>query len=154
PLNIQTEHIENHRVRLTVEVAPDRVEKAMQSAARRIAQQVNIPGFRKGKAPYNIVIQKFGERVVLDEALETLGNDTYKEARDETKIEPYAPGSLDNVEDKPTLKLTFTIPKQPEVDLANYREVRLPFEVKEVEDKQVTNNIEAMRDQQALVETV
>src|SRR5262245_17102366 len=68
PLNIQTEHLENHRVRLTVEVAPERVDKAMQAAARKIAQQVNIPGFRKGKAPYYIVIQKFGKRVVLDEA--------------------------------------------------------------------------------------
>jgi len=126
----------------------------MREAAHRISRQVNIPGFRKGKAPYNVVLQRFGTGAVLEEALEKLGNEVYREALEEAKIEPYAPGNLENVETEPQMKLTFVVPKQPEVDLSNYREIRLPFEVPEVEDRAVTDTMKAMQNREALVEPV
>ena len=97
-MSTQIEHLDNHTARLTVDVAPERVDKAMHDAARRIAREVNIPGFRKGKAPYNIVLQRFGEKAVLSEAIELMGNEVFREALDEAKIEPYAPGNLENIE--------------------------------------------------------
>lgn len=153
-MSTQIEHLENHSARLTVEVGADRVDKAMREAAHRISRQVNIPGFRKGKAPYNVVLQRFGTGAVLEEALEKLGNEVYREALEEAKIEPYAPGNLENVETEPQMKLTFVVPKQPEVDLSNYREIRLPFEVPEVEDSAVTDTMKAMQNREALVELV
>jgi trigger factor len=151
-LSTQIEHLENHTARLTVEVTPERVDKAMHEAARRISRQVNIPGFRKGKAPYNIVLQRVGKEYVLGEALETLGNEVFREALDETKLEPYAPGELQNVETEPTMKLTFVVPKQPEVDLQNYRDIRIPFEEPQVEDEAVNRAMKALQDRRALVE--
>lgn len=151
-MSTQIEHLENHTARLTVEVTPDRVDKAMHEAVRRIARQVNIPGFRKGKAPYNIVMQRVGKEYVLGEALETLGNEVFKEALNETKLEPYAPGELQNVETEPTMKLTFVVPKQPEVDLQNYRDIRIPFEEPQVEDEVVNKTMKALQDRRALVE--
>jgi trigger factor len=151
-LSTQIEHLENHTARLTVEVTPERVDKAMHDAARRISRQVNIPGFRKGKAPYNIVLQRVGKEYVLGEALETLGNEVFREALDETKLEPYAPGELQNVETEPTMKLTFVVPKQPEVDLQNYRDIRIPFEEPQVEDEAVNRAMKALQDRRALVE--
>jgi len=153
-LSTQIEHLDNHSARLTVDVTADRVDKAMHRAASRIAKQVNIPGFRKGKAPYNVVLQRFGAAAVMEEAIEELGNEVYREALEEAKIEPYAPGSLENVETEPSMKLVFVVPKQPEVDLGNYRDIRQPLEIPEVEDETVTETMKAMQDREALVETV
>ncbi len=151
-MTTQIEHLDNHTARLIVEVAPERVDKAMHDAARRIAREVNIPGFRKGKAPYNIVLQRIGQKAVLGEAIELLGNEVFREALDESKIEPYAPGNLEDVETEPTVKLTFVVPKQPEVDLGNYRDIRLPFEVPEVEDRDVNRAMKALQERRAVIE--
>lgn len=153
-MNTQIEHLDNHTARLTVEVAPERMEKAMQNAARRISREVNIPGFRKGKAPYNIVIQRFGINTVISEAIDLLGNDVYKEALEESKIQPYAPGSLEDIKTEPPVTLTFVVPKQPEIDLGSYRDIRQPFSVEEVEDTAVNDAIKALQDRRAVVETV
>jgi trigger factor len=151
-LNTQVEHLDNHTARLSVEITRERVDKAMHEAARRLAKEYNIPGFRKGKAPYNIILQRFGEKNLLNEALDVLGNEVFKEALDEAKIEPYAPGVLENVETEPNVKLIFVIQKQPEVDLGNYREIRVPFEAAEVTDEAVTQAMKNLQDQRALVE--
>jgi trigger factor len=152
-LNIQIEHLENHTARLTVDVDAERLTKAMQQAARRIGQKVNIPGFRKGKAPYNIILKWVGEQAIMEEALDELGNQVYREALEESKLVPYAPGSLENVKTESGIQLTFMLSKQPEVTLGAYREVRLPFEATEVADDAVTEAIRRMQEQRALIES-
>jgi len=100
-LNIQTEHIENHKVRLTVEVDPARWEKAKKQAARQLSKRYRIPGFRKGKAPYRIIERYLGKAPILESAVEELGNEIYRDALEQTKIEPYAPGSLEDFQSEP-----------------------------------------------------
>lgn len=156
-MNIQTEHLDNHTARLTVEVEPERVEKAMQIAARRISARTNIPGFRKGKAPYKIVMRYIGAQGLLEESIEDLGDSVYQEALDQSGIKPYTAGRLENIEPgnldtNPTLKLIFTVPEMPDVDLGAYRDVRLPFETPDVEDETVTKTIKRIQEQRALVE--
>src|SRR5262249_44834739 len=145
----ETEHLDNHTARLTVEVEQPRVEKAMQEAARRIARKANVPGFRKGKAPYNVIIQRFGAAYVLEQALETLGNEIYREALDESKIEPYDIGLLENVDSENGLKLIFVVPKRPEIDLGTYRDVRVPYEPAEVTDEMVNEAMSRYQDRRA-----
>lgn len=152
-LNVQTEHLENHTARLTVEVEPERLEVAMRAAARQIAQKARIPGFRPGKAPYQIVLNTFGRDYVVAEALESLGQVIYREALEAAEIEPYAPGSLEEVLDG-GLKLVFSVPKRPTVELGDYRALRLERHVTEVTDEMVDRAMEHMRDQEALVEPV
>jgi len=151
-LNIQTEHLENHTARLTVEVEQARVEKAMQAAAKRVAAKANIPGFRKGKAPYNVIVRYFGAAALLEEAIEDLGDSVYQEALMQSGIKPFAIGQLDNIETEPALKLVFTVPETPEIDLGNYRELRVPFEPIEVQDEMVTRAIAQTLEGRALIE--
>jgi trigger factor len=151
-LNIQMEHLENHKAQLTVEVEAGRLDTAKKTAARKIAKQVNIPGFRKGKAPYKILANYVGEAAILEEAMDLLGNEVYKEALEETKIEPYGPGELEEFKLEPELTFVFTIPKQPTVDLKDYREVRLDYEEPKVDDEMVDRALQMMQEQQALVE--
>src|SRR5262249_38222024 len=80
-------------------------------------------------------------------------NDVYREAIDEAKIEPYAPGSLENVDTDSGVKLTFVVPKRPEVNLGTYREIRSPFTVNEVEDDAVTRAMKALQERRAVIET-
>ncbi|MBZ0292487.1 MAG: trigger factor [Anaerolineae bacterium] len=151
-MNVQTERLADHTARFTVEVELERLEEAKRVAAKKIAKRVNIPGFRKGKAPYRILLNYVGEAAILEDALEVLGNEVYKDALDQTDIEPYGPGSLEDfgVEPQPTFK--FVVPLQPVVDLGDYRDIRVEYEAPTVEDKQVEDGLKNLQEQHALVE--
>jgi trigger factor len=127
-LNIQTKELEHRQVQLTVEVPEDQKSAAMRAAARRLSKQAKIPGFRPGKAPYDVIVGKFGQEVVFEEALEQLGQDVYRKSLEELDLDPYAPGSLDEVVSRNPLVIQYTVPLTPEIDLGDYHSVRIPFE--------------------------
>lgn len=151
-MNVQTERLENHTARFTVEVEVERLEQAKREAARKLANRVNIPGFRKGKAPYKVLVSYVGEGVVLEDAIEVLGNEVYKDIINSADVEPYGPGSLEDfaLEPQPTFK--FVVPLQPTADLGNYRDIRLEYEPPVVEDKDVDEAITNMLEREALIE--
>jgi len=151
-LNIQTERLENHNARFTVTLETSQLEQAKQQAARKLSQKYNIPGFRKGKAPYNIVVRFFGEAPILEDAIEILGNDVYKQALDESGVLPYAPGQLENFEAEPQPTFTFVVPLQPTVDLGDYRSLRQDYTEPVVEDSQVDRAMRQLQEDQALYE--
>lgn len=151
-MNIQIERLENHTARLTVPIDLNLLEKAKQEAARKISKKVAIPGFRKGKIPYRILVKYVGEGAIVEEAVEKLGNDLYKQALDEAKIEPYGPGSIDDFKLEPEPTLTFTVPMRPTTDLANYRSLRIEFNAPVVEDERVNRSLNQLQESYALIE--
>ena len=144
-MNLQTERIENHRAQLTVEIEAGQLESAKKQAARKISRSVRIKGFRKGKAPYRLVAQYVGEAAILEEAVETLGGELYREALNESDIVPYGPGSIDDFKDEPAPTFVFTVPLQPEVDLKAYQEVRLDFVAPDVTDEEVEQALKQLQ---------
>jgi trigger factor len=153
-LKIERQDLENRQVELQVEVPPERLEKGMRASAKRLSKGTKISGFRPGKAPYEVVVGKFGEELIFEETLESLGQEIYREALEECEIEPYAPGSLEEITREDPLKLRYTVPLAPEVDLGNYREIRIPFEEAQVTDEAVEDALEGIRQRQALIEPV
>jgi len=151
-LKIESQSLDNREVELTIEVPQERIHPAMQSAARRLASRTQFPGFRPGKVPYEIVVRKFGEEAVFEEALENLGQDVYRQALEDTKLEPYAPGSFEQVVTRTPLVLRYKVPLAPEVEMGPYKDLRIPFEVPQVEDKAVEDVMEDLRQRQALIE--
>ncbi len=151
-MNIQTERLENHTARFTVEVDAARLDSAKQVAARRLSKQVNIPGFRKGKAPYRILANYIGEGAILDDAIEVLGNEVYKESLDQSDLQPYGPGALEDFKVEPTPTFTFVVPLQPTVDLNDYRSVRLEFTPRTVADEDVNRAMQLLREEHAVIE--
>lgn len=150
-MKVTTELRENRQLALTIEVEPERVETALAAAAKRIAGKVNIPGFRKGKAPRRVIEQMFGKDTLINEALDELGKKVYVEALEQAKIDPIGPGQLENIQTDP-LVLTMVIPLAPRVELGDYRSLRVPFEAPSVSDAQVDHQIAHLRERHAILE--
>lgn len=144
-MNLQTDRIENHRAQFTIEIESNQLEDAKRKAARKISRQVRIKGFRKGKAPYGLVVKHVGEGAVLEEALEDLGDALYKQALDESEVTPYGPGAFEDFQLDPAPTFVFSVPLQPEVDLKDYLSVRLDFEEPVVTESEIDAAIKQMR---------
>ncbi len=149
-MKITTEAAGERQLALTIEVEEERVERARRQTARHISREVSIPGFRKGKAPYDVVEQRLGREVVRDELVATVAEDVYREALDEQDIVPYAPGTLEETSFDP-LTLTFSIPLAPEVDLGDYRDYRREMPEVEVPSEELDDALAAIREQNAVL---
>ncbi|MGA9533290.1 MAG: trigger factor [Anaerolineales bacterium] len=153
-MKVETQSLENRQVEMTVEVPDEQLQRALRTAARRISREIKIPGFRPGKAPYNLIAQKIGEDALLDEALDDIGQELYAKALEEVELEPFAPGTLNEIVSRQPLILRYTVPLTPEVDLGDYRNVRIEHEEPDVDDEAVESVMEELRQGQALIEPV
>ncbi len=154
-MKIETQNRDNHQVALTVILDPNQMESAKHRAARQISEKKSIPGFRPGKAPYDVVQRSFGDNLIVETAVDILLDEIYPKAIEESGIEPGAPGSLEKIEDlENSPKFIFTVPLAPKVDLKNYRSVRVPYEWKEPKEKDVIQAVEEIRQMYAKTETV
>lgn len=145
--------VETRVAQLVVTVADDRVTAAKRAAARKLAKQVNIPGFRKGKVPYNVLVRYITEEGILDAALDDLTQDIYKEALQAEDLDPAGPGELEEVTRDPMV-LTYKVPLQPEVDLGDYRSVRVDYTPEAVEEGDIEDMLEAAQERNAVIEPV
>lgn len=145
-LTIRTEPMEDRQLALKVEVAQERVEQELRKAARKLAGQYRIPGFRKGKAPYHIVTQYAGLPALFDEFIEELGQEVYRTAIEQEKIEPYAMAALD-IETLEPLTYSFVVPLEPEIDLGDYRSLRVEEEEPVIDEAEIDEQLEAAREQ-------
>lgn len=153
-MKIEKENLEETcEVKLTVEVDPEQIEAAKRVAARKIAQKHNVPGFRKGKAPYEIVLRTFGEEAILQESLDDLGQKAYEQALKESEIDPIAPGALIDMKNDP-ITFVYNVPLRPEIDLGEYRNVRLGFTEPEITDQALEDTLERLRETQMILEPV
>lgn len=145
-MKVEKQYLEDHTLKLTVEVDSKPWEKAKYLAARHLSKQVEIPGFRPGKAPYNVIVRHIGESHIIDHALEELVDDIYPQLIEEQEIDPYGPGSLEEVVDLDPLLLEFIVPLRPQVELGDYKALELPYEPPAVEDKDVEEVLNELRD--------
>ncbi len=148
-MKITTEQLPNCMIALTVEPDPERVDEALKRAARKVAQKYTVPGYRKGKAPYAAVVRAYGKEALYEQVVEDMGDEVYREALEESGLEPIAPGELQDVSFDP-LVFHLLLPMAPEVDLGDYRSVRVERTEVTVDedavDKEITRLQEANAD--------
>ncbi len=157
-LTIHTEEDAQRQMTMTVELDEARVMKAMRDRARELSRDYNFPGFRPGRAPYQVVARRLGEDALRVEAVEALVQPVFEEAIDQLEeqgIELYGTPQLDDIdiEHKPIL-LKFTLPLQPVVKLGDYRALRKEVEPVEVKDEAVDEALESIRESHQELEAV
>lgn len=150
------ENTEQHTVKLTVEIPPDEYSKELDATYRSIADQVRIPGFRKGKVPKQIIDAQIGRDVVRDEFLEHAVPRYYRQAVSEEDLAPIADPEIDLegfVDDAP-LVFTATVEVRPRLELteADYAGLEVTRPAVEVTDADIDEWIERLRERFAELE--
>ena len=150
-MKVTAERIDNHKLVLEMEVPQAEVAKAVDKAYQKLANRVNIPGFRKGKVPRKVLEMRIGKEALLDEAFDILAPQAYNKALEEQQVEPVTQPEIEVVtfaEDQP---LTFkaTIIAKPSIELGEYKGLTVEKPSATVSDEEVTKQLEAMRDRQA-----
>ena len=143
-MKVTTERLEDCQVNVIVEMDAADIDKKLRQTARAISRSYNIPGYRRGKAPYHAVVRIFGKEALQQQALEDHGQEWYEKALEEIDYEPYEMGELQEVEWDP-FRMTVLLPIEPEVDLGDYRAVRVSFEPETVTDEDVDARLEALQ---------
>jgi len=143
---VTTEPRENRQLAVTIEVGQERVEKELRKAAAKVANQYKIPGFRKGKAPYHIIVQQFGLANLYGEFIDDFGQVIFREVITQEKIEPYAQSSLEDIQLEP-LTYKLLVPLEPEIKLADYRAMRVEEDAPQIDEAQVEQRLEQYQDE-------
>ncbi|MFU8825902.1 MAG: trigger factor [Brevefilum sp.] len=150
-MNIEKEILEDRQAQLTVEYTPEEFEGYKRRAAKKISRNAKIPGFRPGKAPYQVVVNHYGEGTIVQEAFDLLIDDDYSKILDQADLEPFGPGNLETLENFDPPKFVLLVPLQPEVDLGDYREIRKAFEMEPFNPDDVDDYIMSLRRNSATI---
>jgi len=150
-MKVDVERLEKNKVVLDVEVDSEELDKALQAGYRRLVNRVNVPGFRKGKAPRYILERHVGKGAILNEAFKILFPDSYKRAVEQAGIEPVDEPEVDVVEleeGKP-FKYKATVVVKPEVVLGDYKSIRMKPEDVSVTPEEVEREVSFLRERHA-----
>ena len=149
-MKVTAEHGENQQVTLTIEVEAEKLGSAVERAAKQLAGRVNIPGFRKGKAPRKIVERHVGKDSLMQEAFDLLAPKAFGEALDEQKIEPVTRPEIDIVtlEEGKDLVFKATVTPRPEVTLGEYKGLSVEKAAVDVTDEEVEERLKTFQERQ------
>ncbi|MDD3866699.1 MAG: trigger factor [Eubacteriales bacterium] len=144
----QLEKKDNHQVLLTIDVAPEQFADALQQAFRKNAKKFNVPGFRRGKAPMNIVTKYYGEGVLYEDAIDIAATPAYAEAVSEHQLEPVDRPEMDilDISRENGLKFTVQVTVKPEVTLGQYRGVEAVRQPVEVSDERLADELKRVQE--------
>jgi trigger factor len=145
------------RVRVQVQVPPSEIEARLERKARQLGREMKLPGFRRGKVPAPLVIQRVGRKVVLEEAVrDTLGN-WYSDAIDTAGIVPVGDPQLD-LADLPqqggALEFSIEIGVLPTAKLGDYKGLEVGRREVAVDDDAVQHEVDGLRERLARLQTV
>lgn len=150
-MQVSREDLSKTEVKLTVELTVEELDPYVKAAAKRVAKEVEVKGFRKGKAPYDVLVQHVGEQALYQEAFNDVVEDTYPKAVDEQElqvvgqpevnVEKLAPGN--------PLVYTITVPLMPEVVLGDYKKLKTKKKDAEMDEKRYENTMNQIRQMRA-----
>lgn len=145
---------EDHQVKIIAEFETSQLEEYKIRAAKKLGRNTRIPGFRPGKAPIDILRRVIGEETIHQQAIEDLIDEQYPNILDEAEIKPGSSGSLDEIISTDPPKFSFLVPLEPEVELGNYKDLRLDYNLEAVTEQEITDFLNNMRTSYATAEPV
>lgn len=152
-MKVSAQKLPESQVLLEIEVDPDQMEKSLDLAYKKLVQKVNVPGFRKGKTPRNMLERHIGRGRLLEEAIDIVIPEAYNKALEDEDIDAIDQPKIEIVNPEP-LSFKATVPIRPNIDLGDYTGVRVPREPVEVDEKDVDASLQELRQRYAIQEPV
>ena len=151
PLGVTVEDIGPARKCLTIEVPADRIAKSLNQSYGRVKEDVQIPGFRKGRAPMQLVERRFGASVREDVRTQLI-SDSYSSAVEDAKIDVIGEPDVKDIEsiklpDRGSMKFQVEVEVAPEVKLPALKGLKIQKRMFEITDSDVDDHIERLREQ-------
>lgn len=145
-MNVSVERVGNEAT-LKINLQAGEVNKGFAKAVQKIASQVNIPGFRKGKAPRRILELQVGKEAIKQEAFEILANDCFRKAMADEKLIPVSDPTLkeSKFEENQEMELVLSIMLRPEPKLGEYKGLSVERKEPEITEEQVNEAVEELR---------
>jgi len=153
-LKYEKKELKDHQVELIVEVDTKQFEEHKIIAARKISKSAKIPGFRPGKAPYDVVLRLYGQELIEERAVEDLINVTYPEVIEKSGIDPYGPGKLEEIISTDPPKYRFIVPLAPVVELGEYQKIKKSYKLPKVTSDEIDHVVEDLRTNYATAQDV
>jgi trigger factor len=143
-VKLTVERLPESHVRLDIAADETEFSAAMDKAYRKVSREIQIPGFRKGKAPRNIIERMYGREIFIEEAHRGLMDDLYRQALQEADVTPVGDPEVEFVTAEP-LEFKVTLPIYPTADPGDYAAVRAEPRDASIEESQVDEVIERLR---------
>lgn len=156
-MNCKVEKTENaNEVKLEITIEAEKFENAIKKVYFQSAKYFNIPGFRKGKAPQNIVERYYGKEIFYEDAFNNLVPEEYDKALKDNNIEAVSRPEIDiiTMEKGQDLKFTATVQTKPEVELGKYKGIEIEKIEYNVKKEDIENELKSMQEQNARLVTV
>jgi trigger factor len=144
------------RAKLTIEVEFEELKPSLDAAYQRIAKQVSIPGFRKGKVPPPVIDRQIGRGAVLDEAINDALPKLYVQALEDNDLQPLAQPDIDitRFEDNQSLEFTAEVDVRPTIEVPQYDGLEIQVDDLAVTDEQVEEQVDSLRERFATLTDV
>lgn len=146
-MELKKEVLEDNKVKLEVEIESEKVDEALEQAYRKVVKDIEIPGFRKGKAPRKIIEQRFGEEILHKDALDILIPQGYSQAVEEAEIDPVDQPDIEDfyISKGEAANFTAIVEVKPEVELGDYKELGVEKDDTEVKEDEIVQRLEKMQ---------
>lgn len=156
-MSVQIEKLENSEVKLTIEVSADKFEEALQKAYLKMKGDINIQGFRKGKAPRNMIEKLYGANIFYEEAANYAMQEAYPDAVEESGVIVMSnPGEIDvtQIEKGKSFIFTAKVGVKPEIELGDYKGLTAEKQSVEVLDEEIEKEISMAQEQNSSIAEV
>jgi len=152
-MKITDNKTEDNQAVLTIEMSPEEVSSSFEKTYKRLAKRYHVPGFRKGKAPRNVLERHIGKENFIQEAMEEIIPHACTDAVKEQGITPYSRPTVEVIKKDPLI-FKATIPLPPKVDLGDYKKIRVKQVQAKLKKSDVDSMMEDLRHQRASWEPV
>ena len=152
-MKITQDEVVDNQTTLHIELEDEDLDPYLDRGYQRIANQIAIPGFRKGKAPRRVVESMVGRESLLNEVLDSMVFESVGKAIEEQDLDSVGIPKIDDLDLDP-VQFTAVVPLRPEIDLGAYEEIRVEYEEPEVTDEQIDERLQAIRESLGTWETV
>jgi len=150
-MNVKMEKLEKNIIKLEITVEAKRFNEALKKSCAKNSRTINIPGFRKGKAPMNIIKKFYGEGVFFEDAINFCCDDTYPEALKQYDINPLDYPQIDIIEigEGKDFVYTASVAVIPEVQIGEYKGLEVKKTEYNVTDDEIENQLKGMQEKNA-----